>query len=1188
MENTYFDLDDKINLIYDYLYNLNTKNCFSFDKINLGKIGIDDIKISIPETSTDLEFYNKNKEDIFMGRFKLINFNDETKQILLKRYSNQFPINVKINFYAYNEKTINSLDSNVNNDSLFSYVLSQLVLAKKTKHILLPIINLDATLSDIEHLIKNEPAYDKIKLAINNNEISNKCCLQLREHFFKTTSLEEYLSNNTCSYKGLIFQVIHTLAILQKEYDGFRHNNLTLKNIMIYLKKSSNTYTEYESFSNKPDGKFYLPNYEFDIKITNFENAVIKNFYGQFNFKNPNIKFADQLNGYYDIYVFLNDLLEGITKMSLYNDTNNCDSDTKKFLDKVIPPHIRGIDMNNFKKNMVIASPVDLLSDVYFDEFRKKPSTNLVEETITNHQYLTGKPVIDTFMDSDNYSVLGQQNKLISNSNIMINSRTLKPDNSTNHDRTNKTTNHDGKNKTIKGRSNNLNINTIFEDFDEDTVQLKNTRQLKTTIQLKTTRQIKNSSDMENKLNRNLVENTSFKNLKGGSDKPEQAPYKTEKNTPFVSNEERDIHKKRIAENPIREPPILLEQKVYDTSQKPASKPQFPPTFIPLYDQEGNTMNHMLPYSKVINQPPVQKVYNVSLTNPLANHTSINRIYEDILPGNPYALTAISLYERKQLIDFLRNSILQTADGEEMNITGGKNSLLSFIKIMDVNPYTIGKNPYIDLPRNFILYRAGYPVRFDDKNKLIGIGKQSMGLNVRIYMMSLGDLRCKTINNNINADNFDLWREIKYYDWVRDELVKRKVSPNFISPILYKIDSDSKINWNQLQLLKTQGTTAQNIIDLKKNQEKINDSHNLDKSLGLFQALVPLQFRRANMVINKDAINSITKKVIDKEDLTINSGKSLILITEAPTSSLIQWSSTIYESFGSVKKMISTGHHNADVWKSVLFQLVYAMAVLQEKGIYIKNFSLENNIYIKDIFSDPNGVGSWIYKVDNVEYYIPNFGYILMIDSKFTDIDPDEIKKRPNSILYKIYGSIYSANDNLIPDLNNLIYSQFKDIIHPDNFTHKFKVKGGSNPDDSIINLLKAINADTTSQNIRDLIPKYFGDFVHNRVGTLLFKSEKDNIFTFSRPNLQKGNLMVWQKRFNEYEWVIYIGDITGDGLRKQILTKTGNTYEIIPVFLSSLYGYPENEKVLPESKANMKYDESHIYETYNLDNLKL
>ena len=522
-----------------------------------------------------------------------------------------------------------------------------------------------------------------------------------------------------------------------------------------------------------------------------------------------------------------------------------------------------------------------------------------------------------------------------------------------------------------------------------------------------------------------------------------------------------------------------------------------------------------------------------------------------------------------------------------MTVSGGKNSLLSYIKILDINPYTMNKNPYSDLPRNFIIYRAGYPVRFDDKNKLIGLSKQSMGINVRMYMMTIGDLRCKTINANINADNFDLWREIKYYDWVRDNLIKKKVSPNFIAPILYKIDSESKINWSQLEVIKANGVPTQDIIDIKKNQEKINGEHNIDKSLGLFQALLPLQFGRANMLVNKEKLGNLVNKQIEKEDLTVGAGKTLVLLTEAPTNSFAKWSSTVYESFGAIKKMISTGHHTPDVWKSVLFQLVYAMAVLQEKGIYMKNFSMENNIFIKDIFSDPNAVGSWIYKVDNVEYYVPNYGYILMIDSKYTDVSSEDLKSNPDNQVYKIYGSLYNKNNALTPDvIKAMIHSQFKDVVNPDNFTHKFRVKGGSIPDDSIIGLLKALYGDLTTNNIRDLIPKYFGDFVHNRVGTLLLKSEKDNVFTYTRPNFLKGNMMVWEKRYKEFEWVIYIGDVISNPLKKQILTKVGNNYEITDVFVSSLLGYPENEKVIPESKQNMKYDESHIYETYNLDDL--
>ncbi len=210
-----------------------------------------------------------------------------------------------------------------------------------------------------------------------------------------------------------------------------------------------------------------------------------------------------------------------------------------------------------------------------------------------------------------------------------------------------------------------------------------------------------------------------------------------------------------------------------------------------------------------------------------------------------------------------------------------------------------------------------------------------------------------------------------------------------------------------------------------------------------------------------------------------------------------------------------------------------------------------------------------------------------MIDSKYADVELDDLNKNKDSKVYKMYGSLYEKNGDLNADIvKSLVNIQFKNIISPDNFSHNFRVKGGSIPDDSIITLLKALSSDTSSNFIRDLIPKYFGDFVHNRVGSLLLKSEKDNVFTYSRPNFLKGNMMVWEKRYNEFEWVIYIGDVVGNSLKKQILTKTGNKYEIIEVFVSSLLGYPENEKVLPESKQNMKYDESHIYETYNLDDL--
>ena len=303
MEN--YDLEDKIDLLYDYLYNVNNKNCFSLDKITMGKIGLHDIKIQLPENSEDSHEYEKMKKDIMNGRFKLLSYNEDDMIILYKKYSDQFPVNIKICFYN-SKYMIDSFDSPINNDSIFSYLLSPLVLSNKTKHILLPIINFDVKIGDIDYLFKNESFYGGIKKMMLNNDIMNTCCMQVREHFFKTANLEEYFTNNKCAIKPLLFQVIHTLAIIQKEHEGFRHNNLLMKNIMIYLKKDNESYSEYTGIEDS--SPFYLTGANFDIKITNFENATIPRFYG-LGKKNNNVLFSDKINPYYDLYIFLNGLL---------------------------------------------------------------------------------------------------------------------------------------------------------------------------------------------------------------------------------------------------------------------------------------------------------------------------------------------------------------------------------------------------------------------------------------------------------------------------------------------------------------------------------------------------------------------------------------------------------------------------------------------------------------------------------------------------------------------------------------------------------------------------------------------------------------------------------------------------------------------------------------------------------------
>jgi hypothetical protein len=220
-----------------------------------------------------------------------------------------------------------------------------------------------------------------------------------------------------------------------------------------------------------------------------------------------------------------------------------------------------------------------------------------------------------------------------------------------------------------------------------------------------------------------------------------------------------------------------------------------------------------------------------------------------------------------------------------------------------------------------------------------------------------------------------------------------------------------------------------------------------------------------------------------KDDITLDSGKVLVLLTEAPTQSFYQWISPIYNIHGAVRKMISTGYHTPDVWKSVIFQILYIFAVLQRGKILFYNMSLENNFYIKDINTDPNTSGTWVYINDNINYYLPNFGHLVTFDSKYAEIDkfcsPNDIVKNRNNF-FKIYSSIL-FNEEIV-NFDEHFIRNFKNVIDPNNFAPTIiKNKNGIAPDESIINLLTNIY-NSKETDIKEYIKKYFKDFLHNRI----------------------------------------------------------------------------------------------------------
>ena len=119
-------------------------------------------------------------------------------------------------------------------------------------------------------------------------------------------------------------------------------------------------------------------------------------------------------------------------------------------------------------------------------------------------------------------------------------------------------------------------------------------------------------------------------------------------------------------------------------------------------------------------------------------------------------------------------------------------------------------------------------------------------------------------------------------------------------------------------------------------------------------------------------------------------GKALIALTESPTYNLISWATKTYEQEGNINRMISTGFHDEKEWFSVLFQIMAGLYTLQNHEIAFRNFKIQDCIYIKDLRQFGNSNSHWRYKIDGIDYYVPNYGYLVLIDTNYREIEQSD------------------------------------------------------------------------------------------------------------------------------------------------------------------------------------------------------
>jgi len=668
--------------------------------------------------------------------------------------------------------------------------------------------------------------------------------------------------------------------------------------------------------------------------------------------------------------------------------------------------------------------------------------------------------------------------------------------------------------------------------------------------------------------------------LRGGAGK-KIPKYQEPKNSPFAIKptgfkKDNTFTKKPFTKRPFTKKPFerkpMVNFQLYEPQRKPppprSKKPLDTRFFIPSH----TNVPHYPPQFNLWNPNhnlPIVKHYTITGTGPLADHARLNNIYEDILPEQEINDTFNTVNERINIYDFIRSVYVRQDDGESIALGGKiKHNLLSYLKFMELNPYStyqFSLNPYKGLPDGMLIYRSCYPIRYNKNTHGVDCARDSLGMNIRIYRLTDEEYNVRQIRDD-SYDNHDVWREIAYYEYVRENIIKPKICPNFALLYAYFISEKSNIDFERLNQLrgkyrlnKLQQLQAQS-VKRKGLSVPINIKGSSNK---LFDIKKPSYMTGGN------------PEKIKKLNLNTYTGKSLVALTEAPNSNLYTWASKVYNVQGNIQRMISHGFHRSEVWISIIFQLMAAMYTMQIHKISINEFSIKDNVYIKNTNKHENMTRYWKYKINGLDYYIPNYGYVLVVDTNFKDIHVPKLLNINQKPIFKINGPFYKQNTYKDEEMQDIIFKQFIDAVRPDTFSNAFTNTGGNRPSEVVINMLQRIQSHAhntianTTKDIGDCIFYAMKQFLNNRIGTYLKESEIKNIRQNETRNFKSGDIVIHATANNTYKFVLFKNESITNPVK--IVTKDDDNADLYEkdVEIGGLYHYSANSTIIQNYDAN-------------------
>lgn len=655
---------------------------------------------------------------------------------------------------------------------------------------------------------------------------------------------------------------------------------------------------------------------------------------------------------------------------------------------------------------------------------------------------------------------------------------------------------------------------------------------------------------------------------------------------------------------------VSLMFKMFPEKKKP---PQMPPQQI--YQPEIRMQANPYGLSGTYIRPPmIVNNVNIGAVDPTARHEKMNLIYQDLMPPFDIPTSHNTVANRLTVLSYVRSMILDGNDGKPVYFKKGKNSLLERLKTTEFNPYHYGgllDNPYSTIPKNMLLYRSCYPIRYND-NVGVTCSNDSVGMNIRIYRLTNKEF---DMNKNPSSKFYesDVWREVAYYEYIRENIVKKKICPNFVTMYGYSMCPDSEIDFEQID-------------KFKQDREYVPPAHHvaIKDKVGeipvIVPALTPMGFVPIVKIPKKDEPESfigmmpgthttmlmtkgpdLTLKPITPSGLPVGAtimknpdayeDKLLIALTEAPTYNIFQWASKKYQTQGRMNNMIHMGYHDEKIWRSILCQLMIAMHILKRHHIYINDFSLADNVYIKDLTNINTLSAYWLYIVDGVKYYVPNYGYIVMIDSKFKDPQPTLSTVLGATQSKRIISSHLFAGEPNQPtdaDIDKLWNDAFLNVFNTNNFSGDFERLGGVHPQEEVLSFINRIHSGAVKKlstdkdiNIFHMLYNFMRIFMNNRIGSYLNKYELEYIAKGGSKKFNSGDIIIYEERPETFKFVMYVSSKNPGVVHVITRHDNGKDFKTLDIPSGQLYQY-ENVPIKQEYKPNeAKLDDSELLETY-------